>query len=259
MLFNIDKCKVMHLGFNNSHATYFIDGLQLQTVSEEKDLGVIISDDLKWEKQCSAAVLKANRILGMIKRNFTDRSPDTIMALYKSLVRPHLEYCCQIWNRHFVKDIKLIEGVQRQATKLVHGIGQLHYDDRLKDLGLTRLESRRIRSDLIETYKIMNNVYSVPRETFFGCDNSGRRGHEYKLFKKRFRLDVRKFTFSNRVIDNWNSLPELCVNLLLLLALRSMYLLHWNRRLCSYVWLFTIVGYIWRRPVSTYAVSVVIF
>ena len=62
----------------------------ISSVSEEKDLGVIFSDDLKWEKQCSAAVLKANRILGMIKRNFTDRSPDTIMALYKSLVRPHL-------------------------------------------------------------------------------------------------------------------------------------------------------------------------
>jgi len=73
------------------------------------------------------------------------------------------------------------------------------------------LESRRIRSDLIETYKIINNVYSVPREIFFECDNSGRRGHEYyKPFKKRFRLDVRKFTFSNRVIDNWNSLPALC-------------------------------------------------
>ena len=77
MLFNIDKCKVMHLGFNNFQATYSMDGLQLQTVSEEKDLGVIMSDNMKWEKQCSSAVLKANRILGMIKRNFVDRSSDT--------------------------------------------------------------------------------------------------------------------------------------------------------------------------------------
>jgi len=97
--------------------------------------------------------------IGMIKRNFTDRSPDTIMALYKIaalIVTPHLEYCCQIWNPHFSKES--IEGVQRRATKLVQGIGQLHYDDRLKHLGLIRLES-----DLIETYKIINNVYTVPR------------------------------------------------------------------------------------------------
>jgi len=79
------------------------------------------------EKQCSAAVMKANRILGTIKRNFVDTSPDTIMALYKSLARPHLEYCSQIRNPRFIKDIKSIEGVQRRATKLVHGVGYLHF------------------------------------------------------------------------------------------------------------------------------------
>ena len=74
----------MHLGFNNFHATYSIDGLQLQTVSEEKDLGVIMSDNIKWWKQCSSAVLKANRILGMIKRNLVDRSSDTIIEFSKA-------------------------------------------------------------------------------------------------------------------------------------------------------------------------------
>ena len=64
-------------------------------------------------KQGSSAVSKANRILGMIKRNFVDRSKETILLLYKSLVRPHLEYCCQIWNPHYSKDIKLLEGVRR--------------------------------------------------------------------------------------------------------------------------------------------------
>jgi len=74
------------------------------------------------------------------------------------------------------------------------------------------LESRRIRCDLIETYKIMTGVYNIPRDIFFECDNCGLRGHEDKLFKKRFRLDIRKLSFSNRVIDAWNSLPALCVN-----------------------------------------------
>jgi len=76
MLFNAEKCKVVHFGFNNRKAHYFMDGVNLEHVTEETDLGVIISEDLKWEKQCSSAVSKANRIglLGMIKRIFlTDR------------------------------------------------------------------------------------------------------------------------------------------------------------------------------------------
>jgi len=83
-------------------------------------------------------VKKANKILGMIKRNFADRSEETVMTLYKSLVRPHLEYCTQVWRPYLIKDIKLLEG-ERRATKLVHGIADLKYDDRLKRLGLVRL------------------------------------------------------------------------------------------------------------------------
>ena len=107
MLFNIEKCKVMHLDYNNPKADYVIDGSVLLCVREEKDLGggVIVSDDFKWEKQCYQAVKKAYRILGMIKRNFTDRSQSTLIPLYKSLVRPHLEYSCSVWNPNFRKDI----------------------------------------------------------------------------------------------------------------------------------------------------------
>jgi len=109
MLFNVDKCKVMHMGYNNRHFDYLMSGSKLESVNEEKDLGVIVIDDLKWEKHCSAAVSKANRILGMIKRNFTDRSKEVIIPLYKSLVRPHLEYCYQIWNPNYSKDTDLVE------------------------------------------------------------------------------------------------------------------------------------------------------
>ena len=96
-----------------------------EPVNKEKDLGIIVSDDLKWEKHCSAAVSKANRILGMIKRNFTDTSKEVIILLYKSLVRPNLEYCCQTWNPNYNKDIDLVEGVQCRATKLITGMQNL--------------------------------------------------------------------------------------------------------------------------------------
>jgi len=86
MLFNIEKCKVMHFGHNNSLVDYCMNSMQLQNIMDKRDLAIVI----KWDKQCIAAVKQANKVLGMIKRNFVDRFKDTIMALCKSLVRPHL-------------------------------------------------------------------------------------------------------------------------------------------------------------------------
>ena len=76
-------------------------------------------------------VTEPNQILGMIKHNFSDRTKETVLLLYKSLVRPQLEYCHQIWSPHYYKDIKLIEGVQRRATKLVQDSENLQHDDRV--------------------------------------------------------------------------------------------------------------------------------
>ena len=84
MLFNVDKCKVMQMGYNNTCPEYFLNGTKMESVSEEKDLGVIVSDDLKWEKQCSQTVAEAHKVLGLIKRNFTDSSKETIIPLYKA-------------------------------------------------------------------------------------------------------------------------------------------------------------------------------
>jgi len=79
-------------------------------------------------------------------------------------------------------------------------------------LGLQRLEERRMRSDLLETFKIVNRKYDINPELFFQLDEGHRRGHDQKLFTKRFRLNVRKYVFSNRVTDNWNLLPASCIN-----------------------------------------------
>ena len=89
------------------------------------------------------------------------------MSLYKSLVRPHLEFCTPVWSPHLVKDSKLIESVQRRATKLVEGIEHWKYENRLAHLRLPRLDMRRVRCDLIDTFKIMNSIYDVHSELFF--------------------------------------------------------------------------------------------
>jgi len=83
----------------------------------------------------------------------------------------------------------------------------LTYDDRLKELGLTRLDKRRLRSDLIETFKIINGNHT-DTDIFFELDEGGRRGHSKKLFKRRCRLDVRKFVYGDRVVDKWNCLSD---------------------------------------------------
>ena len=138
-------------------------------VKEEKNLGVTVSADMKWERQCIEAVKKANKMLCLIKRNFQDKSKDTVMPLYKSLVRLHLEYCCQVWSPYLSKDINLIEGVQRKAAKLIKDIKHLSYE-RLENLGLSRLTTRRVRSDLTQTFKIINGIDKVEESLFFEID-----------------------------------------------------------------------------------------
>jgi CO dehydrogenase/acetyl-CoA synthase alpha subunit len=92
MLFNVEKCKVMHIGFGNMRARYMMDGVQLKEVHDEMDLRVLMQDNLKCAQQCAKVVGKANRVLGMIRRTLKNFSCDVVMKLYKCLIRPRLEY-----------------------------------------------------------------------------------------------------------------------------------------------------------------------
>ena len=207
MQFNVDKCKVMHLGKHNLRVNYQIEGTDLIEVNEEKDLGVIFDDTFKVGNQCLKAAKKGNQILGMIKRTFTCKNRKVVLNLYKSLVRPHLEYCVQAWRPHFKKDIDCLEKIQRRATRMIEGYGKVNYDNRLKQVGLTTLETRRERADMLEVYKIMKGLEGLHEKDFFIRDNGKGRGHEFKLYKKRVRLDCAKYSFGNRICKPWNSLP----------------------------------------------------
>ena len=132
-----------------------------------------------------------------------------------------------------MKDIKLIKGLQRRATKLVESVKDLHYDEGLKILGLMRLDKRRDRSDLIKTFKILNGNYRVDKDLFFVPIDGGRRGNCRKLFKRWCRLDIRKFAFINRIVDNWNSLSDNCVSCATLNNFLSHMHLHWDWKLDS--------------------------
>ena len=196
------------MGHNNAFHNYRMNGEELQSVPEETDLGIIVSNDLKPSKQCVSAVKKANMTLGMIKRHIVSRDKKTIIRLYKSLVRPKLEYCIQSWNPSLIKDIELLEQVQHRATKLIPEIAHLSYHERLKYLNLTTLELRRHRGDLIETFKILKGLESIPVNSLFELNTSITRGNSLKLTKPRSRLNIRHNNFSQRVINGWNRLPE---------------------------------------------------
>ena len=160
MSFNVDNCKIMHLGYGNMKHEYNLNGSILAETKEERDLGVLVDNELNFSKHIRSIVAKANRIIGLIKISFesVEETKDVKMFsnLYNTLIRPHLEYCVQAWSPHLQKDIEILENVQRRATKLVRQYSHLEYVERLDKLGLTKLEDRRTRGDMILTFRLIN-------------------------------------------------------------------------------------------------------
>ena len=163
MLFKFGECKCIHIGHRNMDEEYKMGDAVLGRTTQEKDLGVTFSADMKVSEQCGIAASKGNLILGLIRRTITYKEKQLIVPLYKAIVRPHFEYCTQ--------------------------------------------------ANQIEVFKIVNGYEDVDRNVFFKLKEGSRtRGHKAALVKEQCRLDMRKYSFSQRVINEWNKLPNDCVN-----------------------------------------------
>jgi len=128
----------------------------------------------------------------MIKRTITYKSPDILLPLYKTLVRPLVEYCTPAWSPHYSKDKVLLEKIQHRFTRMIPGFSQLNYMTRLKRLNLWTLEERRNRADLIELFKMYKGLSGIKLESMFEPSTDSRtRGYSLKLKKHRSRLDLR--------------------------------------------------------------------
>ena len=202
------KCAVLHFGRNNPSLSYTLFGQPLLDPDTQKDLGVVVSSDLNWTPHLNKVIRCAEIALHTLTRTLVSRSPYVYLKLYKSFVRPHLEFATQVWSPYKKMDIQRIERVQRRATKRVHHCRGLPYEERLKVLSLDSLKRRRLFFDLCYVYKLLTGKVYGDKEHFFQLDETRRtRGHAFKLKYPFCAHNYRKQYFSFRVIHFWNKLP----------------------------------------------------
>ncbi len=233
MQFHPDKCKTLHVMDPDSKRTYKMDNngtsCVLEPVHMEKDLGVTTDDLLAFDKQSQESVKKAQRILITIRRTFTFIDEETMLQLYKPLVRSRLEYGVEIWSPSLKRNIREVEAIQRRATKMIPSLKDLPYSERLKKLQLPTLVYRRKRGEMIQTYKYLHAIYDCKADVLFKRNRDDRtRGHSLKLFKERVNTSTRANFFSSRIIDLWNSLPEDVVTAPSVNAFKSRLDKHWE-------------------------------
>jgi hypothetical protein len=150
MAFNVQKCHVMHVGRNNPCAEYTMNGIKLAATEMERDVGVVVSSDLKQAEQCRKAAQTAGAVLGQIHRAFHYRDRYTYLNLYKQYVRPHLEFAAPAWAPWNRGDIACLEKIQERAVEAVSGLRGRTYSERLKELDLPSLEERRREADMVQ-------------------------------------------------------------------------------------------------------------
>lgn len=165
LCFNPDKCEVMRITHRRDFSTpeYYLSAKKLNVVNQFKDLGIIMSNYLSWNDQVNAVVNKANRVLGIIKRTVGTSNKNIFALLYKTLVRPILEYAVPVWSPYLVKNVKALEGVQRRASRMTlnQRRGEMPYDKRCEILKWDTLEKRREYYSLIECYKTVFGINGI--------------------------------------------------------------------------------------------------
>ena len=163
MLYNFGKYKCLHTGHGNEYAQYKLGNTVLNITLKEKDLGLTICANMKVSEQYGIAAAKGNQILGLIRRNILYKEKELKIPLYKTIARLHLEYCIQAWRPYRKNDIDMLEIVQRRATKMIQKLKNISYEMRLKECGLTTLETRReeirLTVDCVGASSVINGVY----------------------------------------------------------------------------------------------------
>ena len=223
MSFNAKKCKVMHHGRSNIRFEYKLNGCVIESVSEEKDLGVWMEDDMRPTKQCKMAAQSANWALGQLTKTFHYRKASCLVPLYKTFVRPKLEHAVGAWSPWLEGDKEALERIQKRLVRNISDKRGGSYEERLRSVGLTTLEERRERGDMVETFRTINGFNRVEKEDWFNfrdasnmratrstvsVTSEGQQDRSNVLYMGNVRLDSRKNFFTVRVIAKWNRIPD---------------------------------------------------
>ena len=214
--FSVEKCVSLSLFSGGPPAPYLLrlptGDVPLRPTVSERDLGVKVDHSLDFSDHVRDKVAKARSVLGVIARCFRHLDSSSFLLLYKSLVRPHLEYCSPAWGSVGFGLSDLIESVQRRATRLIPALRGLSYSERLRRIGLVTLAYRRFRADLLTVRGLLSSPDLVGSSVLSLRPQDRTRGHTRMLEKVRHRTRVGKHFFSSRVCDLWNALPESCVS-----------------------------------------------
>jgi ribonuclease P/MRP protein subunit RPP40 len=195
------------MGHHNPAFNYTMNGQVLEETKEERDIGVIVSSNMKPKAQCLRAAKTAQTVLGQLSRAFHYRDRHIFMCLYKQYVRPHLEFSNQAWAPWTEGDRNGLEKVQQRAVKMVSGLKSNIYEERLRELNLPTLLERRHQADMAMVHKILHGKGGLDHTTWFEKAEDGLRttrstADPYNLRVKHGRLDPRRNFFSIRVIED---------------------------------------------------------
>ena len=212
MQYNVDKCHVLHIGRNNNKYDYKMYNKHIPKANQEKDVGVFISDNLKPSKHCEVVASKALGVLYQITRSFHYRDKATFVKLYKTYVRCILDYASPSWSPWLRSDIDTLEKVQKRMVSMVPGLRGTTYEEKLSELGLQSLEDRRLRADMIQTFKLIKGHDKADLNSLFKFYDGHERvtrlsNYHLNIVPARSNSDTRRYFFTNRVATKWNELP----------------------------------------------------